>query len=46
VGAGDRAAVRRYVERQAEHHQKRTFQDEYLAFLKQSGVEFDEKFLW
>ena len=46
VGAGDRAAVRRYVEGQAEHHQKRTFQDEYLAFLKQSGVEFDERFLW
>ena len=29
-----------------EHHQTRTFQEEYLAFLKKHGTHFDEKYLW
>lgn len=34
------AAVRRYIERQEEHHRKRTFTEEYLEFLDkhQRGV--------
>jgi putative transposase len=40
------AAVRSYIERQEEHHRKRTFQEEYLEILKQSGVEYDERYLW
>jgi REP element-mobilizing transposase RayT len=39
-------AVRQYIRKQAEHHRSRTFQDEYLAFLRQAGVEFDERYLW
>ena len=35
-----------YIERQLEHHRTRTFQEEYLAFLKQHGSHFDEKYLW
>jgi putative transposase len=46
VSASQRAVVRRYIQRQEEHHRRRTFQDEYVAFLRQSGVEFDEKYLW
>lgn len=34
-----------YVCQQKEHHTKRTFQDEYLAFLKLYNVEFDERYV-
>ncbi len=46
VSASSLDAVKRYIANQAEHHRRRTFQDEYVGFLKQSGVEFDERFLW
>ena len=38
--------VKAYIAAQAEHHRKRTFQEEYLAFLKKHGVEYDERYLW
>ncbi len=46
VSASQLAAVRRYIARQEEHHRRRTFREEYVEFLRQSGVEFDEKYLW
>jgi REP element-mobilizing transposase RayT len=36
----------RYIQRQREHHRKKTFQEEYKAFLKQYGIEYDERYLW
>ena len=39
-------AVKRYIANQEEHHHKKTFQEEYLEFLKLSGIEYDEKYLW
>jgi hypothetical protein len=35
-----------YIEQQLEHQRTRTFQEEYLAFLKKHGAHFDEKYLW
>ncbi len=35
-----------YIENQKEHHQTKTFQDEYRQFLKKYQVEFDEKYVW
>ena len=35
-----------YIGRQHEHHQRRTFQEELLAFLKKYGVQYDERHLW
>jgi hypothetical protein len=35
-----------YIEQQLEHHRTQTFQEEYLAFLKKHGTQFDEKYLW
>jgi len=46
VSPPDRDSVRRYVEQQQEHHRKRTFQEEYLDFLKRGGVEYDDRYLW
>ena len=46
VSASQVAAVKRYIARQEQHHRRRTFQEEYVAFLRQSGVEFEEQHLW
>ncbi|HEV7395917.1 MAG TPA: IS200/IS605 family transposase [Pyrinomonadaceae bacterium] len=35
-----------YIQQQEEHHKRVTFQDEYRAFLRKYGVEFDERFVW
>ena len=35
-----------YIANQHEHHSKKTFQEEYLAFLKKYNVEYDEKYVW
>ena len=39
-------AVKRYIANQEEHHRKKTFEEEYVALLRLSGVEFDERYLW
>ncbi|MBK8520939.1 MAG: IS200/IS605 family transposase [Ferruginibacter sp.] len=35
-----------YIANQHEHHSKKTFQDEYRAFLKKYNVEYDERYVW
>ncbi len=35
-----------YIANQGEHHRKKSFQEEYLAFLKKHGIAYDEKYLW
>lgn len=45
--APDRAnAVERYIASQREHHRKRSFQEEYVAFLRACGVPIEERYLW
>lgn len=38
--------VNRYISNQEEHHRKKSFQEEYLVFLKKYQVEFDERYIW
>ena len=38
--------VIRYIENQEEHHKRVTFQDEYRAFLKAYGIDYDERYVW
>ena len=38
--------VIRYIQNQREHHRRKTFQEEYLDFLRKSGIEYDERYLW
>ncbi len=38
--------TKRYIENQEEHHKKMSFKEEYLLFLKEYGIEYDEKYLW
>ncbi len=40
------AVVEKYIEKQKEHHKIETFQEEYVKFLREYNVEFDEKYLW
>jgi REP element-mobilizing transposase RayT len=38
-------SVRRYMAGQKEHHQKVSFRDEFIQFLKANGIEYDERFI-
>jgi len=38
--------VKEYILRQEDHHRVRTFQQEYLDFLKEYNVPYDERYLW
>lgn len=38
--------VYNYILKQEKHHQKRTFKEEYLQFLKKYEIVFDERFLF
>jgi REP element-mobilizing transposase RayT len=38
--------VEKYIANQKEHHKKKSFQDEFRAFLKKYNIEFDERYVW
>ena len=38
--------VSRYIAEQEEHHEKLTFQEEYLAFLRKNKISYDERCIW
>jgi hypothetical protein len=38
--------VKTYIRNQQEHHRFRTFQEEYLEFLREYQVPFDERYIW
>jgi REP-associated tyrosine transposase len=38
--------VVKYIAEQKEHHRRRTFQEEFRAFLKRYHVPYDERYMW
>ena len=38
--------VKSYIDRQHEHHQKKSLKDEFVALLKKHEIEFNEKYLF
>ena len=38
--------TRNYIVKQEEHHKKMSFKEEYVLFLKEYGIEYNEQFLW
>jgi len=46
VGVSQLAETIAYIENQEEHHRHKSFQEEYLAFLKRHEITYDEKYLW
>jgi len=46
VGYRDLPALVSYIDNQPDHHRKMTFQEEYLAFLAEYGIEPDPRYVW
>ena len=46
VSRSNVAVVRRYIANQREHHQKKTFQQEYRALLEHHALVYDERRVW
>jgi REP element-mobilizing transposase RayT len=46
VSASQLATVKAYIKNQAEHHQKRSFEEEFIARLKSYGIEYDPQFVF
>jgi putative transposase len=46
VGISQQANTTAYINSQADHHSKRGFEDEFLAFLKKHEIEYDPKYVW
>ncbi len=38
--------VRKYIQEQAAHHRKLSFQEEFIAFLNRHRINYDPKYLW
>jgi putative transposase len=45
VSHDDRNRVIEYIKNQKEHHKKESFIEEFKRFLKENGIEYDEKYL-
>ena len=46
IGQSHIETVQSYILDQLKHHQKKSFQEEYLDILKSHRVKYDERFLW
>jgi putative transposase len=46
VSQSNAAAVVHYIQNQAEHHRRESFQDEYRKFLHRYQIPYDEKYVW
>jgi REP element-mobilizing transposase RayT len=46
IGISDVERTKLYIANQEEHHRKRTYQEEFLEFLKRHGIEYDERYIW
>lgn len=39
-------SVPKYIRNQDQHHCKVSFQEEFIAFLKQHGISYDARYIW
>lgn len=46
VGISQKADMISYIQSQAEHHRKRSFEEEFVAFLQRHGVDYDPQYVW
>jgi REP element-mobilizing transposase RayT len=46
VSESNTAAVINYIRDQEKHHRRRSFEEEYLAFLKKHGFKYDPKYVF
>jgi len=46
VSKSNASAVITYIQNQEEHHKKVSFKEEFIAFLRKHGIEYDERYIW
>jgi REP element-mobilizing transposase RayT len=46
VSESSRPSVSAYADRQAEHHRKMSFQEEFMALLDKHGIRYDQERIW
>jgi len=46
VSKSSESDVRRYIQRQKEHHRRRDFKSEFLELLERHEIEYDERYIW
>ena len=46
VAYDNRGALIEYINNQEVHHQKLTFKEEYMQFLRENGIEPDPRYMW
>lgn len=46
ISPSHRPALEKYIDNQAEHHRKVTFQEEYRRLLDRYDIAFDERYVW
>lgn len=46
VGISQIADTTRYIVGQRDHHRTKSFQEEYVHFLRKNDVEYDERYVW
>jgi putative transposase len=46
IGMSGVPETKNYIATQAEHHKKKTFQEEFRSFLDKHGLPYDETILW
>jgi REP element-mobilizing transposase RayT len=46
VSSSQVPVVKRYIQNQEEHHRKRNFEEEFVALLRNCGIEYDERYVF
>lgn len=46
IGISQVDATVSYIDRQTEHHQELSFQDEFIGFLQRHQIQYDPRYLW
>jgi putative transposase len=46
LGVSQKPRTIDYFKRQEEHHRKRSFEQDFLVFLKKHAVAYDPKYVW
>jgi putative transposase len=46
IGRSEVDIVERYIRNQEEHHRKKSFKEEFLGFLHEYEIEYDERYVW
>ena len=46
IGVAQIDDTKKYLANQKEHHRRKSFQEEFVAFLERHGMEWDPKYIW